>query len=103
MLKNFEGNNYTDITKSEGLVLVDFFATWCQPCKILMPTVEELANERKDVEFYKLDVDKNREVAVGEKVSSIPTLVLYKDGVRVDSVTGVKTKQQLIDWIEEHK
>jgi len=103
-MKNYEGQNYAEVTNNgDRLVLIDFFATWCQPCKILMPIVEELALERDDVDFYKIDVDQHREVAIGEKVSSIPTLVLYRKGERLDSLTGVRTKQQLLEWLEQHK
>lgn len=103
-MKNYEGQNYQEITNNgDRLVLIDFFATWCQPCKILMPIVEELAKERVDVDFYKIDVDQHREVAIGEKVSSIPTLILYKGGVKVDSLTGVRSKQDLNAWLDSHK
>src|SRR5690554_6833926 len=104
LMKNYEGQNYAEVTNNgDRLVLIDFFATWCQPCKILMPIVEELALERDDVDFYKIDVDQHHEVAIGEKVSSIPTLVLYRKGERLDSLTGVRTKQQLLEWLEQHK
>lgn len=92
---------FASLTK-EGVVLVDFFATWCGPCKMLHPVLEELANEKK-ISIVKVDIDKNEELAVQYGVMSVPTLMLLKEGKRVSVSIGYQDKESLIKWIEENK
>lgn len=86
---------------SEGIVLVDFFATWCGPCKMILPQLEQLAKEREDVKFYKVDVDQYRDFAVSQGIRSVPTLVLFKDGQEVDRRGGFAPKQEIDKWISK--
>ncbi len=81
------------IEGAQGLVAVDFYATWCGPCKVLAPVLDELAKDYEgQVQVYKLDVDKNRKSASKYGVRGIPFVVLFKDGVVVESVTGLRKK-----------
>lgn len=81
-------------------VLVDFWATWCGPCKKIAPIVEELAKDHGDqMTFAKMDIDANPQVPMQFNVMSIPTLIVFKDGVEVKRVIGAKGKQQLLDDI----
>jgi thioredoxin 1 len=80
---------------SKGKVLVDYFGSWCQPCKILYPIIEELSNEIKDIKFYKLDVDESGDVAQSYEVMGIPTLILFNNGKEVKRIVGVKSKEEL--------
>jgi len=88
---------------SEGLVLVDFYADWCGPCKMLAPVLEELAAEIKDAKIVKVNVDEAKALAVDFKVSSIPNLTLLKDGEVVHQDVGFKPKEMLIQLIDSHR
>lgn len=93
-------NNFNEQIK-EGVVLVDFFATWCGPCKMQSPVLEELKEDRSDVKLVKIDVDQETEIARLYGVMSIPTLILFKDGKEVAKNVGFMPKELLVQWINE--
>jgi len=97
--KNFEA----EVIKSDKLTLVDFWAPWCGPCKVLGPIVEELAGEIKNlpVKVAKLNVDDNSASASSYGVMSIPTTIFFKGGQPVDQLVGVQTKEDLKKKINE--
>ncbi|HIX69654.1 MULTISPECIES: thioredoxin [Enterococcus] len=88
----------------KGLVLIDFWATWCGPCRMQAPILEQLAGEYDETELkiVKMDVDENPETPSQFGIMSIPTLLLKKDGEVVDKVVGVHTKEQLEQLIQPH-
>ena len=86
---------------SKGNVIVDFYADWCGPCKIISPIVEQLAKEIKDVKFGKLDVDTENEVAQEYDVMSIPTLIFFKNGKQVERIVGAMSKEELESVIKD--
>ena len=92
--ENFEAET------SKGLVLVDFWAEWCGPCRMLGPIFEEVSGEIEQVKFAKVDITENQELAQKFGVMSIPTIVLFKDGKEEDRMMGVVPKEALKDWIE---
>ncbi|MBR1561507.1 MAG: thioredoxin [Clostridia bacterium] len=85
------------------LTLVDFWATWCGPCRMLSPIVEELAAETPDVVFAKVDVDENMELATGLQITGVPTLMLFKDGKLVERMVGVQPKENIKKIIDAHR
>ena len=102
MIKIVNGKEFNEELK-EGIVFVDFFATWCGPCKMLSPVIDEVSNEIKDVKFIKVDVDENEDVARKYNIMSIPTLMIFKDGKEIDKKMGFLPKDQLIDFINNNK
>lgn len=99
--------NVTDQTfsseTSDGVVLADFWAPWCGPCKMIAPVLEELDSEMDGkIKIAKLDVDENQETAGKYSVMSIPTLLVFKDGEVVDQVVGFQPKEALAELVNKH-
>ncbi len=95
VLEFTDGNFESDVVQSELPVLVDFWAEWCQPCKMLTPTIEELATEYEGkVKIGKVDTDSNREVSIKYGVSAIPTIMLFNGGEVVKKFVGLTSKDQ---------
>ena len=89
-----------EVLESEVPVLVDFWAEWCGPCQMVLPIVEELAGEVKDAKICKVNVDEQMELAKEFRVMSIPTLMVFKDGQKVKSEVGAKSKVELKAMLE---
>lgn len=93
-------NNFQEeVLKSEKPVLLDFWASWCGPCRIVGPIIEEIAEERIDIKVGKVNVDEQQELASQFQVMSIPTLVVIKDGKIVKQSTGARPKQQILEML----
>ena len=96
-------NFQEEVISSEKPVLVDYWATWCGPCKMVGPIVEEIASEYQEkLKVGKLDVDNNQASATQQNVMSIPTLLIFKDGEVVAQQVGALSKTQLIEFIEPY-
>jgi thioredoxin 1 len=92
-----------EIEGHNGLALVDFWATWCGPCQVIAPVVEQLANEYDGkVKVTKLDVDANQRTTMRYGVRSIPSVLLFKNGTLVETVVGVQPKPYFVEKIEKH-
>ena len=95
--------NFDSVIQSERPVLVDFFAEWCQPCKVQSPILQEVARELGDkVRIIKIDVDKNPAVAARFRIQGVPTLALFKNGNLVWRQSGVTPKQALLQVVRQY-
>ncbi len=102
MLKHANESNFNDMT-GKGLVLVDFFATWCGPCKMLGPVLEDMASDRDSIDIVKVDIDESMNLARQYGIMSVPTLVLFKDGQVVAQTSGFQPKESIQQFIDNNK
>ena len=97
---NINSNNFQkEVIDSDKPVLLDFWAPWCGPCRMVVPIVEEIAQERDDIKVVKVNIDDEPELARQFRVMSIPTLVVMKDGRIINKSSGAKPKKQILDMI----
>jgi len=95
--------NFDEIISKYDAVVVDFWAPWCGPCRLIAPVIEKLAKEMKGkVVFAKLNVDENPKMAMKYRVMSIPTLILFKNGKIMDRLVGALPEDMLRDWVERY-
>ena len=92
----------SEVINSDKPVLVDFWAPWCAPCRMVGPVLEEIATENSDVKIVKVNVDENQQYAGKLGVFNIPTMIIYKGGEPVDKLVGAMPKQQIVDRINPH-
>ena len=95
-----DGNFQAEVIENEKAVLVDFWAPWCGPCRVIAPSLEEIAQEREDLEVVKLNVDDNQATAARYDVMSIPTLILFKNGEAALKIIGALPKSRLVQELE---
>ena len=100
MIKNYNGE---DLEKLEGLYLIDFYADWCGPCKMMSPILEEVQKDMGEkVKIYKVDVDESENLARQFGIMSIPTILIYKDGEIVNKHIGLWMKDSMMEELNEH-
>lgn len=97
MLKKLNTQNFdNEVLNNNGVALVDFYADWCGPCKMVTPIVNEIANERSDITVGKVNVDENNSLAIKYGVVSIPTLIVFKDGKEQTRIVGYRPKEDIL-------
>ena len=99
MSLKLDANNFEQ-TVSQGVALVDFYADWCGPCRMLAPVIEEIAEERTDITVGKLNISDHPEIAANFGVVSIPTLILFRDGVEQKRIVGARPKKAILAELE---
>src|ERR1700755_638928 len=95
-----DSNFQAEVIESEVATLVDFWAPWCGPCRMVAPVLEELAAERDDLKIAKLNVDDNQQTAAQYQVISIPTMILFRNGVAAKKIIGAYPKKRLLEQLE---
>lgn len=96
VLKITSENFEREVINSKEPVMIDFFANWCGPCKMMSPVIDEIAEELQNIKVGKINVDENQELAMKYNVMSIPTIVIIKDGKEIKRFVGVQDKENLI-------
>lgn len=100
-IKHLTANTFNQHVKG-GIAVVDFWADWCMPCKLMMPVLNELANDKQhSLKVYKVNVDQQRSLAERFRIRSIPSLIIFKNGKEVKRLVGVKTKDQILNEIKK--
>jgi thioredoxin 1 len=98
--KELDSKNFDEVIGGDRPVFVDFYATWCGPCQMMMPVIEELAKEAEDFTVAKLDIDQAPEVAAKYNVMSVPTFILFKDGKEAARMMGAMPKDLILEKIK---
>lgn len=101
MVQEFNGSVLEDFGEivAFGNVVVDIYAPWCSPCKLMAPTLESISDTLKDIQFHKVNLDAHGYVKDPLKIVGIPTIILYKDGVEADRKAGNARKEDIVSWI----
>ncbi len=91
--------DFQEIVSGEDLTIIDFSATWCMPCRMLAPILEQVANKMDNVSFFNLDIDDNEEIAKRYRIFSVPTLLAFKEGKVIDSLVGLNSFDEVLDFV----
>lgn len=100
-IKILNNKNFKAVIRNNGVVLVDFWAPWCAPCKMIAPSLNEIAESEENVTIGKVNVDQNQQLAQKYKIRNIPTMLLFKNGQVEKRITGVKPKKALLKEIKQ--
>lgn len=102
-MKKISEKEFIELIECKKTFVLDFYADWCGPCRALTPIMEEIENYFPDIEIYKVNVDEEENLSIGFNVQSIPNVIFIKDGKNVSNSLGLKSKDDMIKWIEENK
>ena len=92
--------DFDEIIGTDTLTIIDFSATWCMPCRLLAPILEQVADSRTDVNFFNLDIDENEDIAKRYRIFSVPTLMAFKQGKVVDSLVGLNSFDEIMEFVQ---
>ena len=104
MVRHVKDDNFKEeVLNKKGVCLVDFYATWCGPCMMLAPVLEEVGNSRAGYDIVKIDVDENPNISSELKIDTIPTLCIYKDRKLLEKQVGFRNKEEIIKLLEKYQ
>lgn len=92
--------DFEEIINGEDLTIIDFSATWCMPCRLLTPILEQVANKVDTVSFYNIDIDDNEDIAKRYRIFSVPTLLAFKEGKVIDSLVGLNSYDEVLRFVK---
>lgn len=92
--------DFDEIISGEDLTIIDFSASWCMPCRMLAPILEQVADKKPDVSFYNIDIDDSEDIAKRYRIFSVPTLMAFKEGKVVDSLVGLNSFDEVMEFVE---
>ncbi len=101
MVKNTNSSELKDIIKENKKVLIDCYADWCGPCKMLAPIIDQIANEVKDTKIYKINIDEDQDISLEYSIMSIPTLLYFEDGKLNKKIIGLRSKSEILEIINK--
>lgn len=91
--------DFEEIINSDELTIIDFSASWCMPCRMLAPIIEQVADKMTNVSFYNLDIDENEEIAKRYRIFSVPTIMAFKSGKIIDSLVGLNSYDEVLEFV----
>jgi thioredoxin 1 len=103
MLKHVDRSNFeNEVIKSNKVILVDFFATWCPPCKMLSPVLEKIASSRAEFDVAKVNIDENNDIAGKYNIEVVPTMLVFKEGKVVDKMVGYMNENDITNTVNKY-
>ena len=103
MLKHVNNNDFKEmVLESKKPILVDFFATWCPPCKMLSPVLEEIATKNETFDIAKINIDENQELAIKYGIEVVPTMLIFKNGIQMDKVSGFMDEEKILNLMSQY-
>ena len=103
MLKKIKEDEFeNEVLKNNKPVIVDFFATWCGPCQMLMPVLKEISEEREDIDIIEIDVDESRELAYKYEIEAVPTMIIFKNGTAIYRIGGLYPTVELEEELKKY-
>lgn len=102
-MKDVNELDFEEIVGGKELTIIDFSASWCMPCRMLAPIINQVANTVTDVNFFNLDIDDSEDIAKRYRIFSVPTLLAFKEGKVLDTMVGLNSFEQVLDFVERAK
>ncbi len=103
MLKHVNGEQFSkEVLESKKVVLVDFYASWCPPCKMLAPILDKISNSRADFDIIKVNIDENQDIAMEYKIEVVPTMVIFKDGIAIRKIVGLVQEKEIVELVSNY-
>lgn len=100
-MKHIKQDEFDDIINQDEMSVIDFYASWCMPCRMLRPILEKIEEENKDVKIYEVDVQESEQIAMRYRIFSVPTIVCFKKGKKIDSLVGANPYEDVLNFLKQ--